>query len=471
VLNRGRGGGATSDLDRGRRCTNWTRHTPPVTTDECPAPSAYLEPLLDRIGVHVSDVAVLSLASLRDASGNLHVQMGSVLFGTADLEGNSWPEWHSMSTGSIGVNFSPYHLDVTEWRDFMHEVDGWVFSRHIIPMQTANAWLTELLNSGKARLPGTAQFHAALGAPPALVSIFPHVESPYGKLMAMAGRPVRGWVHPIEPAESPASESEIRVVPARWSPVGGIPFAATLQLVGLSTDSSSTVEPPRGLLVGNLQRDAWIARMHGSKPSLSEFQIDIRLDPDRRAIWELVLDVEENSSGGETLLARRLRLSDVTRPAHGANAVTVALPTIGRGVTRRVRLYGLDNELLDSADEVRLIERIVVTVGARTGRTVQSIIGDTGQVGLAARLRALDAVEAGYSRLLASGLTQRVVGPGSNGRAALTEQLAAARGELLVIDSYFGVNAGDWAVLARIGVPIKVLTGSKAGSPPRCCMS
>lgn len=381
--------------------------------------------------------------------------MGSVLFGPATLLGASWPEWHSADTLSPLTRFSGYRVDLADWRNFDHRIDNWLFSRCIVRSATAANWLSDLFDTGEAQLSSGTNIRAHLGVPPTLLSLFQHTDTPAGKLMAMAARPVRGWVHPIHsPQHTP------HCPPSRWSPTAGRPFSATLQLLGLSIPPLLHVtQPPRGLLVGNLQREAWIGRMGGSQPDLSEFEIDIRLDPTRRAVWQLTIDVEETDLDGHLVGARRLRLSDVTRPPHGASAVTVALPTLGRGIVRRIRLHGLDNELLDAADDVRLAERVGLSVpkGAEV-----SLIGNSRQYtgagsDLGSRLQALDSLDDAYAQMLSNGLAQRIVRTRSDGDATLIDQLAAARGELLVFDAYFGRGGADWSLFAQVNVPIKVL--------------
>ncbi len=104
--------------------------------------------------------------------------------------------------------------------------------------------------------------------------------------------------------------------------------------------------------------------------------------------------------------ASRLRLADTVLPQHGHENVVVVLPTMGREVVRRVRLYDSRGELLDCADDVHLVEKINITVGimgapSTPETTMTSRLSSTSAAPtLISRLSALDRVQTQYRDLL-----------------------------------------------------------------------
>jgi hypothetical protein len=289
----------------------------------------------------------------------------------------------------------------------------------------------------------------------ALLNVFPHVDTPAAMLAAMAQRPLIGWVHPLDGA----SEAPDGLPPAGWEPASGHGhFNATRLLVGISVDNADGIRPPHGLLVGRLRRRAWIAGMRGAAPDLQTFDVHLRLDPKRVSLWDLVVDLEETDDDGHLLGARRVRLADLDLPQHGADQVVVKLPTLGPRVVRRLRLYDLDGILVDAAERVHLLERINFTLSVAGGESMTTSIGDNSRPTLLRRLEAQDRSERQHRTLLEAGVPSRVVAAGDDGRALLTERLAAARGELLIYDAYFGRDDADWDLLRRVSVPVRVLT-------------
>ncbi len=102
--------------------------------------------------------------------------------------------------------------------------------------------------------------------------------------------------------------------------------------------------------------------MRGVPDKDGGFHVDVGLDPVRVAAWELVLDVEEHDQDGHLLGAQRVRLADLQLPEHGVAEFTVQMNSLPGRLIRRVRLHDLSGGLLDAADDVRLVERIVVDV-------------------------------------------------------------------------------------------------------------
>lgn len=411
----------------------------------------------------------MSLACSETGEGTWRLRLGSLLVGPPGIASLSWPEWRGRETGEADPVIGLLRLQghpIAKWRTFDQPVDGWRLVR--FPMTTGDVvpWLTNFLDNDKVTLlpNGSRPITARAGRADALLRVFPHQNTPVGRLAAMAGRPVLGWAHPLDPVEG-CENVETRLPPAEWAVARGQQTlaGATLSLAGLSTGSHNRTRPAASMLVGRLARRAWIESFRGGQPDLSTFEVRIRLDPVRIALWDLVVDLEETDSDGHLLSARRLRLGDIELPDHGAGGVIVRLPTLGSGVTRRIRLYDRDGQLLDQADDIHLVEQIVVRKSINGCEETMTKFGrDLPEPTLIQRLDALDRTDMQYQDLLASGMPGRVILPGTAGRDVLRSRLAAARGGLRVFDAYFGRDAADWGVFNDVTVPIRCLVGSAA---------
>ena len=205
------------------------------------------------------------------------------------------------------------------------------------------------------------------------------------------------------------------------------------------------------------RRRAWVAGMRGAKPDLQTFDIHLRLDPGLVSLWDLTIDMEEADQSGHLLTARRVRLADLHLPQHGAGEFTVSMPTLGRGVVRRLRLYDSGGIVLDAADDVYLLERINFTIHT-DAQNITTSIGDNSRPTLTGRLNALDRSVREHIEMLEAGVPNRVVASGDDGLSRLADRLASARGELLIYDPYFGKGDADWGLLSRVTVPVRVLT-------------
>jgi len=422
-----------------------------------------LEGLLQRIEADASEIAIVSLALRTDPAGSAHLVAGSVLMGPARMAELSWPEWASADNpDQRAIDLSVYGLDAAEWRAFDVELEEWRLVRAALPLPQALDWLAELLARGKATLPLALTVFAELGTADSLFHLFQHVTTPAGKLAVMAGRPIIGWLHPV--GQRPGAPT--LPPPSHWRAVTGHPpFSGLSYLLGLSLEGQRGTGVAQGLLVARLQRDAWIAGLRGGRPDLETFDVILRLEPSRVALWELVIDLEELDGTGALLAARRVPLADLHLPDHGAESVTVRLPTVGRRLTRRLRLYNRQGRLLDAADDVILAEQISIalTVNDIPDRTIT--VGDNATPSLIDRLEALDRSEQQHVELLEAGMPQRVVVNGQDGRRVLSSRLAAARNELLVYDPYFGMDPTDWELFRDVDVPVRLLTSADVAVP------
>lgn len=420
--------------------------------------------LFDRLQIQAGDErAVISLVASAAGADHWRLRFGSVLIGPESMSRRTWDEWRAEDQRHVGLDLSVYGVRPAEWREFDFVQDGWRYARFSCSAVQAADLVASALVQGRLQMPAGSHVLASLGRADALLRLFPKVETGTSLLAAQAGRPLVGWFHPeaceVDLRAGEVSR-EVRVDPGRQG------FDLALLLLGLCPSSSRGLAAPCGLLVGRLRRDAWIADVRGARPDLQTFDVQLRLDPAQTSLWELALDLEEMNDRGELISARRLRLADIELPAHGADNVTVKMPTMGRRVTRRLRLYDAGGRLLDAAEDLRLVETIHLSVGPIGGQATSTVIGDRTSPSLVRRLADLDRSEQEHAKMLQAGATGRVVTDQTSGRASIVSRLAAARGELLIFDPYFGDDADDWDVLRAVPCPIRVLTSRTVRTRP-----
>ncbi|MFF0486632.1 hypothetical protein [Streptomyces sp. NPDC004435] len=225
-------------------------------------------------------------------------------------------------------------------------------------------------------------------------------------------------------------------------------------LTGFSAGDGKT---QGGVAVARLRRTAWISGLRAD----STVEVSITLDSGRTSAASLEVDLEEIGADG-LLQARRVRLGDLALPSHTAERLTVVLPTLGSGLQRRLRLYDHGGRLLDYVDASHFLERIVVQIVTPEGAAATTTIGAvTKPRDAVTRLSALDVAEDEYTRLLEEGLAHRIADDPDTARTVLKGMLAQARGELWVLDPYFGHTTDDWDVLQQVAVPVRVLTAHR----------
>lgn len=351
--------------------------------------------LLGRLQVAPGEVAVVTLAAHLDDDGEQVLRFGSALVGPPQLAQLSWPEWYAAETDERPSPFESLFeaagRPLRQWAQFDEVVQGWRLLRFALDVADLGAWLDKAVHDRVVDVPDGSAVRADLEVPSALVRVFPHNDTATGRLTAMASRPLVGWLHRVAVVDGDAMAS----------PPDSLPIspdhhrqAPTLFLMGLSvSDDPASLQLLPGLFVGRMQDRAWISQLRGAE-ELTSFNVHLRLDPARISLWDLIIDLEEYDDAGDLLSARRLALSDLTVPAHGPERFTVSLPTLGRRLVRRVRLYDREGILLDSADGVRLVESVEVSVRIMGGPVVSGSPKPARSApNLQARVSAMDRVE------------------------------------------------------------------------------
>ena len=283
------------------------------------------------------------------------------------------------------------------------------------------------------------------------------------RLAANATRPVTGFF-------LPASDEIPALLLETWEVEGVEAYDGSWSTLGLALPNAGhNFEPPaNGLLVGRLEPRAWFKDVAGEGHYLNNEQ-HICLDPGRIDISDHEVVLEE-WEGEELANSRRLQLGDLALGARaGQNRFPLSLPTLGRGFAHEAHLYHRNGELLDRTQRSRLVEQMVVrgkmSLGDETART-EFTIGEKVAPSLNHRLDQLGVIEDAYRAMLSAGLEERIISDPVQARATIDNELGMARGELLVMDPYFGVDAADWVAVENVSIPIKVLSGQAAKPVP-----
>ena len=389
---------------------------------------AELNEMVDRLAIEADESVVISVAA-HGEDGAWSVVGGSALIGSAEMAGSSWLEWREANLGILAMRSllektsHPPHT----WAEFDFRIDGWRFLRYSVPISQLGSWLDDIHRRNVFGLPEGEVATLAVHASPRPLQILTHETTSASRLVTGAGRPIFGWYFKLAGDEisTAAGAAPPPAPPGDWI-LDGIPIAGAAHfLAGFSPATSyrpaGGLRPPwtGGLVVGRIGRTAWLGEIKAG-PDYQTFLVSIRRDPARVMLWDLDLDIEERE-GPDLVSARRLRLADVQLPSADAAAITVALPTLGKRVTRTVRLFDASGFLLDGTDEFNLLEGIRLRV--RSGdHEATSIVGNDDIPTLADRIDGLRRVEAEYVTLLTAGANGRIVANGDvAGSAKLTE--------------------------------------------------
>lgn len=423
-----------------------------------PAELPALEQLLAYLNVEPDEAAVVSIAATRapDNQGEWQLAYASLLFGPGEMANAAWLVWRCDAFAATTLDtLTRAGVREPDLAQFTLVGAEWLIARQVLTgssttADTAARWLEALLGTGTALTDDTGTTHlvrAQLEPTDALVMGCPHDDtSRLQRLTSAVQRPVLGYRFPCTTPLDAA-------VPETWL-VGSTPVPLPLyQLLGINT--AEQIEP--SLVVGRAARMAWLAALR--MDAHQQLHVSIGFDPERVALGDLEIDLEEYAEDG-LAAARRLRLSDLLLPTSTpGETVEVVLPTMGSRISRQVRLYGRDGRLLDTTGRNYFVSRAEVTLTEyQTGATAGFSIGDKNVAATSVtRLAALDTAEREYRRLLDDGLAHRIFDDKAAAMSALQQMLTDARDYLLVLDPYFGHKPDDWDALAKVTVPVKVL--------------
>jgi hypothetical protein len=382
---------------------------------------------------------------------------------------SSWLDWRAASGDSYAAQatamLSQQGITTATFADFVLAEGEWLIARtsligHGGAVYQAQRWVQALTGSGAVIQPSGADpvtVSAALESADALVMSSRWWPARLQPLMAAAMRPVIGYRFPVDEPGGP-----VRRWPDSWRfEHNGVrqPLLSLPDLAGLSATSDGQ-PTPGALAIGRLRRTAWFSGIRLTE----HVEADITLASERVSAAELEVDLEEYADDG-LVQARRLRLADLQLPEGTPERITVALPTLGPGLRRQLRLYDRAGRLLDYGDITAFLSQIQTTMTSTLGEETSTQRIDVGTLPDSptpvTRLVALDWAESEFTRLLTDGLDRRILADPATALAAIQDALQAARDELLVLDPYFGHHAPDWSALKKVSVPVRVLTMHK----------
>jgi hypothetical protein len=420
------------------------------------ASTSFLTTIIDVLGVDPGDAAVLSV--IYEGSGPpWRLRHGSLIFGPPELADCTWDTWHVENTGRA-MRVGASVVDST----FAHEQNGLLIGRIGLSFAEAQEVLNALAHD---ELPAVGPIPGAttigIEGPRAPIRVLPHLATPAGRLAFMASRPMKAFLFPL-PDEAAATP-----FPDNWMISGSHVFLPDRWEAGIIASDSAGPIAPRGLLVANLERRAWIRRMRAADDELHYYEVSIGLDPTQITPFELVLELRE-WIGDELARATRLPLEWLDLSAwSGENHLEVTLPMFGAGGKRSVSLCDLGGELLDLSDAVFLAETIQLkmitkTLSGGTSTEHNSVIGTKLERTLEARLARAASIDDEYRKLIEDGMANRVVLQGNMALPYLQQRLeATARKEVMVVDRYFG----DWQIFDNLELPVRVLVSQPRGRP------
>jgi hypothetical protein len=414
--------------------------------------------------LELSPEEIVVLSAIYETRGDTHRLMAASLLAGPPSVADGWPAWR------LRQGFKPAPSeDLVEFSaEFAAHQDSFVAGRAVLSQADAYRWLADILEGGRCAPTGELpEAHACLGTARAPIRICTHTESGVGALATWLARPVVGF-------HFPRKDEACGVEPGRsWTIKGTQFFSPAIDLLGMSWFEEKKGQPPSGLLLGRFERRAWLVSQR-LEPEKDLYRVEVGLGPDRTELMDLEIEVEEEVAG-ELVFAEHLRLEDTDLsevenvlygppPSAGRYEIGVALPTLGRGVRRSVRLTHRDGSLLDSWQSFNIVESISISLTVNGAQQPAVTSGETrGAQDLVELLGAVERVKKQYSDLRRSGARNRLFDDPSKSRKVLRSLLERAPGELLVVDPFFN----DWSLLVGLDdPPPRVLAGERLAPPP-----
>jgi hypothetical protein len=410
-------------------------------------------------GLENDEQAVLSVCVAREINGSWRLAHGSLLMVPSECAKQSWPQW-----GVTNGDPHPRNYDPPLPASLTCMGEDWLLGRFLLNLKQAEAWFEELWAAASVggiatlpRLDKLPEITVQVGLPAAPVRVVPQVDSAASTLIAGLRRPVQGLIFPaIEPPDI--------AVPDRVEAAGHLSFTPSMDLTGihLTQDwAKPELATLSGLLVGRAERRAWLRDSRG-QGGFKRYIAEIGWDPARIDPYDLTVTHSEFMNGDLVLSARfPLDAFGLDLDAECENT-SVELPTLGRSVTHELRLETLDGELLDRSGPYPLVESISVAIKLNGEQDSEPVV-------VGGRTEPPPQLDERLVRLaevdleLAAGLSQVAKGRILADRRAtideLRKRLRRARGELLIMDRFFGQDESDWSLLEDLKVRIRVLTG------------
>lgn len=405
--------------------------------------------LMSRLDPLPSERAVLSTLLVR-IGGRLVVTHASLLIGPAAMSRLSWDDW-VRHEGGRDLGLLPVGMPAA----FAINRKTFTLARASLTIRQAQSWLESALSGQAPPIRPVPEAATRFGSTRAPALARPGNSTPASGFVCRSERPVRGFLFPVD--------APLTVVSADLKEKGQLLQPRSVVGIDVPTAGPRVGTPTEpGIFFGRLQRRAWMPDV--TYEAENEL-LNIRLRLDQADPYELELEIREYV-GDDLADSRRLRLADIPLPARAHRRFGLRVPTLGRGIQRTVSLYGRGGELLDELVRFNILERIHLSFGVEGAREHTTTIGDKRPAPTAfERLSDLKRVEESYEWWLAKGAKRRIIS-GIDATSLLRRRLRRANGELLILDPYFGKEPGDWDLLKSVKVPVRILTGRDAKSPP-----
>jgi hypothetical protein len=435
----------------------------PSSEEKAGPPQASLG-LAELFGAEDDEVAILSVCAARANDGDQwRLSHGTLLVVPAACGALSWPEWMHRE----GARHSPGVEPALE-PNLSAEGENWLLARQVCTVEEAEGWMAEFWGRHAPdavtvlpRLGCIPELEARLEMPKALAQVVPGIDSPCSSLVVGLGRPAQTltWSDPTAPAME---------LPDRIDIDGRSSFTPAVDVSGIHLTQDwvdPTLATAKGLLVGRAERRAWLRDSRG-EGEFKRYIVEVGWDPARVDIADLEITHIERMNL-DTVLAHRIRLEDLeTGDVADAGTALIELPTLGRGVTHELIVSTIDGEVLDRSGPYPIVERVELTMEINGERQAPIISGITEPPpDLQVRIERREEVARELQELIENAAQAGFLADRSVAVERLTTLLERARGELLVMDPYFGQDIADWRLLDRVEIPVRVLTGKLAREP------
>ncbi len=411
---------------------------------------------------------VLSVCAVPCTTGSAHWQLihGSLLIVPSACAETSWATWRQAERRDYGVGTGLLPAG------FVIDGGDWLMARSVLDLGDAETWISKVRASvdieapAEITLPAIAnlpQLAVTLHPPTALIRVLPGIAAASGSLLSSLVRPAQALLW--------RSPTDVRFPePDTVTLEGTQTFLPSRDLTGIHITPPSVdpaIATPAGLLVGRAERRAWIRESRGTG-DFDSFLVELGWEPARISLADLEITHEEFLDG-ELVSAMRIRIEDLdTSEVDGKGRCTVAVMTIGRSVTHGVSLHTADGELLDRTGPYPLAERIEATLTIDGTELPPVVIGRTDPPPpLDERMRRSEQMATDLEDVIRNGVQARIIADRAQAITTLESLLAGARGELLILDRYFGQDTEDWRLLDDVSVPVRVLTGKMSSEEPR----
>lgn len=413
-----------------------------------------VDEVFSSLGPMSSERFVLS-AVLDATSGQDELVFASLLAGPSAMSRLSWNDW------SIHEGGRPPALASPSPATFLSTNQKVTLLRVSLTQRQARAWLDGAITGIIPPIANLPTVQAKLGSTRTAVLARPGNDNPASGFVGATERPARGFLYPIATVSPTLPD---------WTTVSSGPAVMTGPLLGIDLQTPSFV--PRsptqpGVFVGRLSRRAWISGI--TYDQANQF-LNLSIRAEDADPYELEIEVREYVNG-DLADTRRVRLADVPIPSRARHRLGIRLPTLGGTIERTASLYGRGGELLDEHSKFSIVFAVTTSASFNGSPPIISTIGSLPPVPTVAQaLVDLRRVEQSYEQWFAQGARRRIIS-GIDATALLGRRLRRADGELLVIDSYFGVppkgtaSSNDWNLLKNVKVPTRVLTGKDALPP------